>query len=311
MATVPSLERNLLLWNKTYDWTNGGEEWSNAWGGTDRMWDASIYPRIKHLLPAKTILEIAPGYGRCTQFLKNYCERLIVVDLSPRCIDACKQRFAEHTNIVYHVNDGKSLDMIEDQSIDFVFSYDSLVHALSDVMDAYVRQLSSKLTKTGSGFIHHSNLGRYRLIRSLTRHARKFGMGGCLSKTGLAIDSAWRGEDMTAEIFKNSCERHGLCCVSQELINWASRPYYIDAFSIFTTEKRDRDRRIVRRNARFIDEAARSKDPEPSISRIDSLARINAQKKELLEYGPSCGLCVVLERLSNTVSYLSVPGQCS
>jgi hypothetical protein len=256
---MPSIEDNLRLWDGTYEWPNAGDEWSSAWGGTDRMWRATIYPRIKHMLPVKTILEIAPGFGRCTEYLKGYCERLIVVDLSPRCIEACKNRFARDSHIEYHVNDGKSLDMIPDRSIDFVFSFDSLVHAQADVMETYVRQLGSKLKATGSGFIHHSNLGCYRGIGLLSRYAKKIGpLHRRLLRAGLIVDPVWRGDDMTAEMFNYFCERNNLRCVCQELINWANHRYLIDAFSIFTANTKLEVTRIVNRNPGFMEEVRQS-----------------------------------------------------
>jgi hypothetical protein len=60
------------------------------------------------------------------------------------------------------VNDGRSLDMIEDESIDFVFSFDSLVHADSGTVRSYMLQIARKLRFSGTGFIHHSNLGAYK-----------------------------------------------------------------------------------------------------------------------------------------------------
>ena len=112
-------------------------------------------------MPARTILEIAPGFGRWTQFLRPLCEDLIVVDLSPKCIEACQARFAEYGNITYHVNDGRSLDMVPNDAIDFAFSFDSLVHVESDVLHGYLSQLAQKLTPEGVAFLHHSNVGAY------------------------------------------------------------------------------------------------------------------------------------------------------
>src|SRR5262245_15107578 len=128
---MPTIQQNIGSWS-TYNWTNAGDEWSGAWGNTDFLWWGALYPRIAACLPAATILEIAPGYGRFTQYLKNFCERLILVDLTERCILACQERFADETHLTYHVNDGKSLAMIPDYSIDFVFSFDSLVHVEAD-----------------------------------------------------------------------------------------------------------------------------------------------------------------------------------
>ena len=91
-------------------------------------------PRIARFLPAGSILEIAPGHGRWTDFLREHCDTLSIVDLDAACIDACRERFAGDERIAYHVNDGRSLDMIEDGSVDFAFSFDSLVHADAEVV---------------------------------------------------------------------------------------------------------------------------------------------------------------------------------
>src|SRR5207248_351202 len=129
-----------------------------GWGTTGQMWYGSILPRIHHCLPAGHILEIAPGHGRCTQYLVNHCRRLSIVDLVPECIAACKRRFAGVKTIAYHVNDGMTLPMIEDASVDFAFSWDSLVHVEQGVVASYVRELARVLRPGCYGFIHHSNL---------------------------------------------------------------------------------------------------------------------------------------------------------
>ena len=142
---MPTKEQNLTAWNQTYPWPQQGEEWSSTWGGSEAQWFFVIYPRIHLFIPAKTILEIAPGYGRWTDYLRNYCQRLVGVDLSPSCIEACKRRFASLSDASFHVNDGYSLAMIPDESVDFAFSFDSLVHAENDVIAAYLEQLSKIL----------------------------------------------------------------------------------------------------------------------------------------------------------------------
>jgi ubiquinone/menaquinone biosynthesis C-methylase UbiE len=82
-----------------------------------------VVPRIEPFLDVETILDIGPGHGRWTQFLRHRCRRLIVVDISPRCIDVCRKRFPESTNIEYCVNDGMSLAIAPDNSVDFIFSW--------------------------------------------------------------------------------------------------------------------------------------------------------------------------------------------
>ena len=74
-----------------------------------------------------------------------------------RCVEACRERFKEDTHIRYAVNDGRSLEMVEEGSVDLVVSWDSLVHCEMDTISAYLRQLKTKLKPGGMGFIHHSN----------------------------------------------------------------------------------------------------------------------------------------------------------
>ena len=93
---MPSIEENLDRWNEDYDWRYQGDPWSKPWGSARGQWYRSIYPRIQAFLPAPSILEIAPGFGRWTEFLLEFCETLVGVDVSPKCVEACRQRFADH-----------------------------------------------------------------------------------------------------------------------------------------------------------------------------------------------------------------------
>jgi SAM-dependent methyltransferase len=230
---VPTVAENASIWGE-YDWTKAGEEWSEGWGGSEAQWHGAILPRIARFLPTGSALEIAPGYGRWTEFLRRYCERLAIVDLSEECIRACRQRFAGDDRITYHVNDGTSLSMIEDTSIDFVFSFDSLVHSESDVIARYLRELSTKLGPNGVGFIHHSNAGEYRRYFQVTGALRPRRVLRGLFKARILDDWGWRSLTMTAREFRQQCEAAGLQCISQELINWDTRRV-IDCLSIFTT----------------------------------------------------------------------------
>jgi SAM-dependent methyltransferase len=206
-----------------YEWIAAGEEWSEPWGSSAAQWYGSILPRIHACLPANTILEIASGFGRWSYYLKEHCRHLHLVDPAADCIDACRARFAAEPQVSCHVNDGRSLEMIPAASIDFVFSFDSLVHVRREILDAYLAQLAQKLTPEGRGFIHHSNLGEY--ASSIARRARQVVSRG----SGLGSDHQ-RDPEMTAELFRALCDQHGLKCLGQELLNWRGRRL-IDCFS--------------------------------------------------------------------------------
>jgi len=230
---MASIQENLSVWNGSYDWTQEGNEWSSAWGGPEAEWFGSLLPRINAFVPVGTILEIAPGYGRWTHYLKDHCENLILIDLAEKCIEACKKRFSSSSHITYHVNDGRSLESIPDESIDFAFSFDSLIHAEADVLEAYLSQLAKKLKPNGRGFIHHSNLGMYSELVALTKQAPPESRQQLIEKGELIDLVAWHAESMTAKLFEEYCDRAGMQCISQELINWFNK-YLIGCLSVFT-----------------------------------------------------------------------------
>jgi hypothetical protein len=146
--------------------------------------------------------------------------------------------------------------MIPDDSVDLVFSFDSLVHAEADVMQAYLWQIARKLGPEGIGFLHHSNLGEYerhfRWARRIRRGRRT------LSRLGLVEASDHlRAASMSAERFRGFAEASGLTCIVQEKVNWGSRRP-IDCISVVTprASRRAGPTRTLR-NPRFMQEAAR------------------------------------------------------
>jgi len=239
---MPSIEDNYWAFEVAHDWSRHGEEWSDAWGSTENAWRTTVFPRIREFLDGGVILEIGAGYGRWTHYLQRKAQRLLAVDISPKCIDFCKQRFAGFPNVECFVNDGMSLSMIEDESIDFIFSFDSLVHADPPVLESYIRQAGHKLKSGAFGFIHHSNLGNY--ASELRRKP--------------AANEHWRSRTMTAELFRGYCAAAGLHCIRQELINWGGTKRLGDCFSIFWKEARTNDCQIVE-NGDFMAEVNRAR----------------------------------------------------
>lgn len=252
---MPSIEFNKRLWDGEYDWRARGEWWSAPWGGPNMQWYGTIFPRIRQHLPVDRILEIACGYGRWTQYLKDLCHDLILVDLSNECINACKQRFSDCSHIRYHVNDGKSLDMISDSSVDFVFSFDSLVHADESVLKAYLKQLHRIMNKNGVAFIHHSNLGEYYNIYSKIRSIPR--LEGLLKRLGILEKSLFnRDITVSAKKVEAIAEEEGLSCISQEIVNWKTKRVFIDCFSTIAKKNSPfaRSNRVFR-NSEFMHEA--------------------------------------------------------
>ena len=234
-----TIQENRDHWNH-YEWPQDGDEWSEVWGGSKFQWWGALYPRLMGFLPTGTVLEIAPGFGRFTQFLVPFAKTLIGIDLSEKCVEACRRRFREAPQASFHVNDGLVFPMVDEESVDFAFSFDSLVHAEADVLRSYVSELASKLSPHGVGFIHHSNIGAFRDPET----------------DRIPFDNLhWRAESCSAELFRGFCAESSLSCIGQELVNWGGSEL-TDAFSTVTRPGSRWDRAPeIRENHGFMAEA--------------------------------------------------------
>jgi hypothetical protein len=153
-----------------------------------------------------------------------------------------------------YLNDGRSLSMIADGSVDFIFSFDSFVHPDRDVVEAYLRQLGAKLKMGAKGFIHHSNFGEY--VNSLRERLPEI-LAKPLIKADVLDWAHHRNPGMTAELFRALCEQNGLNCISQELVNWRGRRL-IDCLSLFVrSDSAPQHATKIVRNPNFMREAAR------------------------------------------------------
>jgi ubiquinone/menaquinone biosynthesis C-methylase UbiE len=251
---VGTVEQNRHVWGSGYAWPQAGEEWSRVWGGSAAQWHGALLPRLRPYLPVRTLLEIAPGHGRWTNYLADHCERLIAVDVADSCVEACTKRFADRPHIEVHRNDGRSLPMVADASVDLVFSFDSLVHVEADVLGAYLSEFARVLAPDGVAFIHHSNLGEFRALYTgflrLPSRVRRAAV-----RTKLVDGEHWRALSVSASEVDRMCDERGLVCLAQELVNWGGRRL-IDCFSLIARPGSSRDHpKVVVRNSDFMAEA--------------------------------------------------------
>jgi hypothetical protein len=234
------IEDQERIWS-AHPWAGRGEGWSGQWGGSAYQWWGSLYPRLREFLPTGTVLEIAMGYGRWTRYLLHVCDRLIGVELVEKCVEACRERFAEYPQATFHRNDGMSLEIVPDGSIDLAFSFDSLVHVDRDVIHAYLAQLARKLTPDGVGFLHHSNLAAH--VDPATGRAPFENPGR-------------RDPTVSAALFAELSKEAGLLCIGQELVNWQVEPLN-DCISLIALPGSRFERpNLVVENPNFMAEAA-------------------------------------------------------
>ena len=104
------------------------------------------------------MLEIGPGQGRWTQYLKDRCDELILVDPAEHCVEACRDRSTGRASHRLPRATADRFRALADRSVDLAFSFDSLVHAEADALESYAHELARVLKPDGIAFIHHSNM---------------------------------------------------------------------------------------------------------------------------------------------------------
>ena len=166
---MPVIAENRGVWDWSYSWRDGGKEWSRDWGAVPVQWCGTILPRIHSFLLAGTILEIGCGYGRWTRYLEHWCERLVAVDLSEDAIEAYRRRFGDVSHASFHRNDSRSLDMIEEASVDLILRFDAPPFVDARPRAAYLANLPRVLGREGAALLYHSDLGAYRHWNRLPR----------------------------------------------------------------------------------------------------------------------------------------------
>ena len=156
------------------------------------------------------VLEIGPGMGRWTQRLLRHAHSLDVVDISQKALEGLEEKVLskllplDRSLVKVHLGSGTNLP-VGDSCIDFVFSFDSLVHADQDCLDAYLLECYRILVETGVGIIHHANHG----------------------------PGHWRG-NATAEGVLLGCESAGLHCYVQEITPWVHEQHApLDCITLF------------------------------------------------------------------------------
>jgi SAM-dependent methyltransferase len=244
---MPDVNWNRESWDGRFDWANRGEEWSVAWGGSEPQWFGSLYPRLHRALPAKNILELAPGMGRWTRFLLPQCQRYLGIDLSLECVQGCQKIFADAGHARFLQNDGYSLDEAEDGGFDLIFSFDSLVHAEFDVFKTYVPQIVRKLSKDGVAFIHHSNMGAF----------------------GTAIGNPHaRAQSVSRQNIEDLISESNGQVLIQEVITWVGNAPQ-DCITLFGKDIATARKPVHLNNLRFMEEADLIKQFQSAYSRFD------------------------------------------
>jgi len=104
----------------------------------------------------RAVLDFACGRGRIAERFAAMAGTLICSDINPEAIAFCQQRFANSSSVSCVVNTGRSIP-IPDESLTFIYSWDSMVHFSAAELRMYFIEFKRILEPGGTAFIHHSN----------------------------------------------------------------------------------------------------------------------------------------------------------
>jgi SAM-dependent methyltransferase len=188
-----SASENRLRWDG-WDWSSRGEEWNAS-----LEWKRGLIDDVlaRWVPEGGAVLEIGPGGGRWSQPLLERAARLILVDVSERPLELCRERFAAAGNVEYVLSGGAELPGVADGSVDAVWSFDVFVHIAPADQASYLAEIARVLAPGGVAVIHHAD-GRNR--------------GLCPSRQG------WRSP-MSRGLFASLAGASGLSVVTQ-LDSW-------------------------------------------------------------------------------------------
>jgi ubiquinone/menaquinone biosynthesis C-methylase UbiE len=96
----------------------------------------------------KTCFEFGCGNGRMTEFLAHVFNLVWVIDISSEMIKLAKKRLSRFKNVKY-LKDGEERINLEDNSIDFIFSYAVLQHLPNKRMVENVLKEFYRIIKKG------------------------------------------------------------------------------------------------------------------------------------------------------------------
>jgi ubiquinone/menaquinone biosynthesis C-methylase UbiE len=129
-------------------------------GNPDKFWKTiaeACYKDLIEYLPLKgKILEIGCGIGRIleTISIKNTSLKICGIDISDIMIEQGMNYLKEFENIKLFTSDGYKLSLFEDNSMDFVFSFQVFQHIPKEVQISYLSEIYRVLKSQKYGMIY-------------------------------------------------------------------------------------------------------------------------------------------------------------
>jgi SAM-dependent methyltransferase len=206
---VNEMRDNFMFWgNDAKDYFDESEKVATE------QWNTFIEPFLGTIGGGK-VVDLACGRGRWSNILKNSFKHVFASDVNQENLAYCKERFKKESRIDLVALDGYTLPF-ENNAMDFVFSFDSMVHFDLDVIAGYLRETYRVLKDGGKAFFHHSNTTNSKVVK-------------------IQENPHWRNF-MSKEIFEHLALKAGLTVEKQQVINWGGAQN-IDCLTLVSARK--------------------------------------------------------------------------
>lgn len=191
-----TVDNNLAQWDLRDAWSQDGDEWdgqARACGVSYDDWKAGIMARY-HSLVARggTVLEIGPGHGRWSELLIVHAGVLVLCDISPNCLDACRHRLVGRGRLRTHLSAAADLPADLTGAVDAVWSYDCLVHVGPEEFRRYVAEIGRVLRPGGAAVLHHADRPKPGFVAHAARLFGRLWPRGRPSVAAASDDHGWR-----------------------------------------------------------------------------------------------------------------------
>lgn len=165
MPQYKSIQQQQHIWsNVINNYTSPNDTPAYEWGNPDDEMARNLpqqvlgnYKKIKdeYLLPNitnKIALEIGSFDGKWTEYMHT-AGRIICVDIIDNGFPIIEEKIP-NTPLLCIKNNGYDFPGVDNESVDFIFSMDSLVRSEKEIIEAYIKEVYRVIKPTGKACIH-------------------------------------------------------------------------------------------------------------------------------------------------------------
>lgn len=226
------IDENYLLLDDRNKMTPANVDWDAYYNAVEKDAPSQFLHYFKPKLdrynlakPNSIVLDFACGRGRIANYFKDICQKVICCDSSTDALEFCQNRFKENTNVIYSISKSNGIQL-ENESIDFIYSWDAMVHFSYKSLDFYMSEFYRLLKNSGYAFIHHSNL----INSEPFNNDIKDGIWDGKNKSEIWYENIGYRSNISKEEFAFIAKKHGFEIINQETIDWSAKN--LDCISI-------------------------------------------------------------------------------